>query len=327
VYEPCFAGFSYGFRPGRSQHDALDALYMAISTRKVSWILDADLKAFFDKISHKRLGQLLQVRIADKRLLRLIRKWLKTGWMEDGQHHRQEVGTPQGAVISPFLANVFLHYALDDWVHKYRARYCRGEVYIVRYADDVVLGFQYQGEARRFLAALEERLGHFGQTLHPTKTRLIEFGRFAASNRKERGLGKPETFDFLGFTHQCSTARNGKFTLRRTTSGKRFARTLRRVKEALRKYLHAPLKQVGTWLNQVIQGHQNYFAVPGNMDRVKEFYTQTVTYWLACIRRRSQKAKQKWTWARFTRLKDWLISRARCVHPFPPDRFDVIYSR
>ncbi len=327
VYEQDFRNFSYGYRPGRSQHDALDALHAGITKKKVNWILDADLQAFFDTIKHDQLLELLQIRMTDKRMLRLVRKWLKTGWIENGQRHVQTVGTPQGSVISPLLANVFLHYALDEWVTWYRHHHCRGDVIITRYADDFVIGFQHKGEADAMLSAVRSRLADFGLRLHPAKTRLIEFGRFAKSNRCERGQTKPETFDFLGFTHSCASNRKGWFSLRRTTSRKRFRRKVQEVKKKLREMRHAPMRDVGKWLNSVIVGHQNYFAVPGNMDRVKEFYTQVVTLWLKQIRRRSQKGRDKWTWERFTRWKDWLITRVRCAHPLPNDRFDAKYSR
>ena len=210
IYETDFLGFSYGFRPGRSQHQALDALAIAIYRKKVNWILDADIRAFFDSISQEWLIRFLEHRIADRRLLRLIGKWLKAGVLEDGRLLTVERGTPQGAVISPLLANIYLHYVYDLWVHHWRRRLAQGEVIVVRYADDIVVGFQYRADAERFLDELRQRLEEFGLELHPEKTRIIEFGRFAHANRQARGLGKPETFAFLGFTHICGRTREGR---------------------------------------------------------------------------------------------------------------------
>jgi group II intron reverse transcriptase/maturase len=327
VFETDFLGFSYGFRPGRCQHDALDALSVAVTRRKVNWVLDADIQGCFDAIPFDQLESCIRRRVTDPRMLRLIRKWLKTGWIEDGTRHRADRGTPQGAVISPLLANIYLHSVLDEWTQWWRRYQAKGEVVIVRYADDFVVGFQLEGDGRAYLRALRARLGVFGLTLHPTKTRLIEFGRFAAAQRQRRGEGKPESFDFLGFTHLCSVNRKGWFFLRRLTVSKRFRRKLREVAEELRRRMHEPLSSVGSWLHSVINGHRNYFGVPGNMPRVQQFYCAVMKLWLHAIRRRSQKGADVWTWERFRRLADRLIARPRLAHPFPDTRFAARHSR
>ena len=327
IYEEDFLGFSYGFRPERSQHDALDALSTAIAHQRINWVLDADVKGFFDEISHGWLELFLQKRISDPRMLRLLNKWLKCGWVEDGKRHPPERGTPQGSVISPPLANVYLHYVLDTWVDWWRATHATGNVIIVRYADDFVVGFKEKADADNFLRELHDRLAHFELSLHPQKTRLIEFGRYAGERRSRRGDGKPETFDFLGFTHICDKTRTGHFFIRRKTMKKRLKRKLAETKDKLRKRMHHPLKETGAWLRSVLIGHQNYYGVPGNLDALKEFYTQVVRMWLNTIQRRSQKGKQKWTWERFERYRAWLLPRLQTVHPFPETRFNVKHSR
>jgi len=325
IYEEDFLGFSYGFRPKRSAHHALDALYVGIMERKIHWVLDADIRSFFDTIDHGWLMRFLEHRIADRRLLRLIRKWLRAGVSEKGTWFKTEVGTPQGAVVSPLLANVYLHYALDLWVHKWRGN-ARGSVIIVRYADDFVMGFQYQGEAERFLEELKERVAKFGLSLHPEKTRLIEFGRFAAASRKRRGLGKPETFDFLGFTHICATTRKGRrYTIKRQTIAKRLRRKLQEVKLALRRRLHDPIPQVGKWLGSVVQGYMNYHAVPGNFDSIKAFRTQVARHWFRTLRRRSQ--RHRLPWERFRRFVDRWLPKCRILHMYPDARFHAIHSK
>ncbi len=320
IYESDFVDFSYGFREYRSQHDALDALHVGITSRKINWILDADIKGFFDNLNHEMLLKFLEIRIGDKRVLRLISKWLKTGYVEDGKRVRQETGTPQGAVISPLLANVYLHYVLDIWASWWRKTKVKGDMIIVRYADDFVIGFQYHEEAETFLAALHRRLTEYELTLHPKKTRLIEFGRYATDNRKRKGKGKPETFDFLGFTHICSKNRKGYFFLRRKTKRKRLKRKLDEVKVELKKRMHEKVDETGEWLAKVISGHTNYYGVPGNMNIVKEFYKQCVWMWLRTLRRRSHKAR-KLKWKSFLKKAERLISRPRLVHPFPEQRF------
>ncbi|MCP4366647.1 MAG: RNA-directed DNA polymerase [Deltaproteobacteria bacterium] len=320
IYETDFVDFSYGFRENRSQHDALDALYVGIISRKINWILDADIKGFFDNLNHEMLLNFLENRIGDKRVLRLISKWLKTGYIEEGKRMRQEVGTPQGSVISPLLANVYLHYVLDIWASWWRKTKAKGDMIIVRYADDFVIGFQHYEEADTFLAALHRRLSKHELTLHPQKTRLIEFGKYASGNRKRKGKGKPETFDFLGLTHICSKNRKGDFFLRRKTKRKRLKRKLDEVKDELKKRMHERVNETGKWLAKVILGHTNYYGVPGNMDAVREFYTQCIRQWLRTLRRRSHKA-QSLKWESFRKKAERLIPRPRLVHPFPEQRF------
>jgi group II intron reverse transcriptase/maturase len=323
IYEADFTNFSYGFREGRSQHNALDALYVGITQRKINWILDADIQGCFDNINHDWLTKMLEKRIGDKRILRLIRKWLKTGYIEDGKRIRQEIGTPQGAVISPLLANVFLHYVLDIWAAQWRKNKAGGDMIIVRYADDFVIGFQNHAEALKFLTELKTRLEKFGLKLHPEKTRLTEFGRFASSNRKKSGKSKPETFDFLGFTHICSKNKKGGFFLRRKTIKKRFKRKCKEVKQELCQRMHENIKITGKWLDSVITGYANYYAVPGNMRMVKAFYTRCVREWLRVLRRRSHKARNL-KWKEYRKYVEWLITRPRMVHPFPDLRFKAL---
>ena len=326
VYEEDFLGFSYGFRPGRSAHDALDALWMGILAKKVGWVLDADIRGFFDTIDHGWMLKFLGHRIADRRVLRLVRKWLRAGVSEGGTWSKTEVGTPQGAVISPLLANVYLHYVLDLWVEQWRRKYATGDVVIVRYADDFVMGFQHRREAERFLKELRERLQKFGLALHSDKTRLIEFGRFAASNRRRSGEGKPETFDFLGFTHMCAkTWKNKRFVVRRKTMAKRLRAKLRAVRDALFRRRHEPIPVLGAWLRRVVQGYLNYHAVPGNMACVSAFREEVGRHWLRALRRRSQ--KDRFSWERIGRLVARWLPPARILHPHPGDRFHAKYPR
>jgi RNA-directed DNA polymerase len=323
IYEEDFLGFSYGFRPDRSQHDALDALYVSITQRKVSWVLDADIRGFFDTLDHTWLMKFVEHRVADPRMLRLIRKFLRAGVSEDGQWSKTEVGTPQGAVISPLLANIYLHYVLDLWVHQWRKRHARGEVYIVRYADDFVMGFQFQSDAQRFEKELKERLKSFDLELHEEKTRLLEFGRFAAASRKKRGEGKPETFDFLGFTHYCGKRRSDRgFKLGRKTIAKKARAKLQEVRKDLRRMIHQPILMQGRWLGSVIRGHYNYYAVPGNADALNAFRRQVTKLWLKALRRRSQKGRNL-TWDRFNLWVTRWIPSVRIVHPYPKQRFCV----
>jgi group II intron reverse transcriptase/maturase len=322
IYEEDFLGFSYGFRKGRGQHDALDALYMGITSRKVNWILDADIRAFFDEIDHEWMLKFLEHRIADKRILRLIRKWLKAGVIEDGRRVASERGCPQGAVISPLLSNIYLHYVLDTWAHHWRKQYSPGDVIIVRYADDSVLGFQHEGVAKRFLAAMQERLAKFGLALHPDKTRLIEFGQYAVTNRLRRGLGKPETFDFLGFTHVCARNKLGYAKLIRLTVKKRMRTTLSAIRETLMRRRHEPIAVIGRWLTRVVQGYFNYYAVSGNLHRLKSFRSEVCRAWRHALLRRSQ--RHRMPWARFTRLINMYIPPCRMVHPYPEQRFRAI---
>jgi group II intron reverse transcriptase/maturase len=319
IYETDFLGFSYGFRPGRGQHDALDAVWVGIETRRIGWILDADISAYFDSIDHDWLLKFLQHRIADKRVLRLIMKWLKAGVIEDGKRIEAERGTPQGAVISPLLANIYLHYVFDTWAQHWRKHHAGGDVIVVRYADDSVLGFQYEEEAKRFLEAMRERFAKFGLTLHPEKTRLIEFGRHAEQRRKNQGLGRPETFDFLGFTHCCSKTRQGRFKILRLTVKRRLRATLAAIRETLKRKRHEPIGQVGAWLTRVLRGYFNYHAVPDNLKRLAGFRHEVCRAWLDQLRRRSQ--KDKMTWARFGRLAIKYLPYPRRVHPYPSQRF------
>jgi len=321
VYEADFLGFSYGFRPGRSQHNALDAVTVGIERRKVSWVLDVDIRGFFDTIDHGWLLQFLEHRIADRRVHRHVRKWLAAGVSEDGVQRSVERGTPQGGSISPLLANVYLHYALDLWAHRWRQRHARGDVIIVRYADDVTVGFQYRDEAERFQRDLAERLRRFGLELHPEKTRLIEFGRFADEHRKERGDGKPETFDFLGFTHICARTRAGRFRVLRQTMRKRMGARLAALSESLWRRMHQPVDRVGSWLKQAVQGYYQYHAVPGNSRALRSFRHAVVRLWMRTLRRRSQ--YHRMTWPRFGPIANRWIPQPRILHPYPSERLCV----
>jgi RNA-directed DNA polymerase len=319
VYEVDFRGFSYGFRPGRGPHDALDALAVGIYRRRVNWVLDADIRDFFTGLDHGWVRKFLEHRIADKRVLRLIGKWLAAGVIEDGRWTRAEEGSPQGASISPLLANLYLHHVFDLWAEWWRRRHPHGDVIIVRFADDFIVGFEHQQDAQRFLAELRDRFARFGLALHPDKTRLIEFGRHAAWRRRRQGLGKPETFDFLGFTHICGKTRTGRFWLRRVTISKRMRAKLAEVKDQLKRRRHQPIPVQGRWLAAVVRGHLAYYAVPGNTDTVKAFRTQVIRHWRKALRRRSQKTRL--TWARMNRIVPRWIPFARVMHPFPEVRF------
>ena len=318
VYEQDFLGFSYGFRPDRGQHDALDALWVGLMGKKVNWVLDADIEGFFDAIDHGWLLKMLEHRIADRRMLRLIRKWLRAGVLEDGRWSQTEVGTPQGAVISPLLANVFLHYVFDLWANQWRGRHAAGDVIVVRYADDFVLGFQHRHEAEQFLNELGERMQQFGLRLHPDKTRLIEFGRFAAENRQKRRAGKPETFDFLGFTHACGRKfKSGGFIVRRLTIKKRLRATLAAVKQALLRRRHEPIPLVGAWLRSVATGYYRYHAVPGNLRALTAFRREVARAWLHALRRRSQRHRMHW--GRFSPIANRWVPAPKILHPHPND--------
>ena len=325
IYEEDFLGMSYGFRPGRGTHDALDALCVGIDSRKVSFILDADIRSFFDEISREWLIRFLEHRIGDKRIIRLIQKWLKAGILEEGVVSVSDRGTGQGAVISPLLANVYLHYALDLWAVRWRRRQATGDMIIVRYADDFIVGFQHESDARRFLDEMRKRLGEFALSLHPEKTRLIEFGRFAAERRKRRGLGKPETFNFLGFTFICGKTRVGKFQLQRKTRRDRMQAKLREIKEALQQRMHQPIPEQGTWLGRVVSGYFNYHAVPTNFRALAAFRDEIAKRWLRVLSRRSDKAGLNWTQMKQL-LDDWL-PRPCILHPWPDKRFAVLHPR
>lgn len=320
VYEEDFRGFSYGFRPGRNPHDALDALTAGIERKKVNWVLDADIRDFFTSVDRGWLMKFLRHRIADERVLRLIGKWLAAGVMEEGVWS-EGAGTPQGASASPLLANVYLHYVLDLWAEWWRRHRARGEVIIVRFADDFICGFQHQRDAQRFLADLRQRMAKFGLELHPDKTRLIEFGRFAATNRAARRLGKPETFSFLGFTHVCGRTRSGWFQVKRITIAKRMRAALREVKAQLRSRMHLPIPEQGRWLASVVRGHMAYYAVPGNVQAVAAFRDQVTRHWFKALRRRSQRTTVNW--ARMSRIETRWLPPARVMHPYPNVRFDA----
>jgi group II intron reverse transcriptase/maturase len=326
IWEEDFLDFSYGFRPGRSQHDALDALYVGITSKKVNYVVDLDIRSFFDKVGHDHLEKFVRHRIGDERLVRLIQKWLKAGVIEDGQWFETKEGTPQGAVISPVLANLYLHYVLDLWVKAWRKKVARGDVIVVRYADDAVLGFQYREEAEKFLEDLRERVRKFGLELHPEKTRLIEFGRYAAERREKRGEGKPETFNFLGFTHICGKNHTtGYFQVYRKTIGKRMAAKLKQIRQKLRERLHEKTKGTTEWLQAVVRGYFQYHAVPWNEERLKAFRHEVLHMWWWQLRRRSQRSR--WTWERFQELLGHLIPEVEILHPYPEVRFASKHPR
>lgn len=326
IWEEDFLDLSYGFRTGRSQHDALDALWVGITRTKVNWVLDLDIRSFFDKISHEWLVKFVEHRIGDRRIVRLIQKWLKAGVIEDGRWFETEEGTPQGSVISPTLANLYLHHVLDVWSEVWRKKVARGDMIIVRYADDAVLGFQHREDAEKFLAQLQERLQKFGLELHPDKTRLIEFGRYAIERRKKRGKGKPETFNFLGFTHICGTSRKtGYFTVRRKTIGKRMAAKLKEIRAKLRQRLHRAIPDTVRWLQSVVRGYFQYHAIPGNAARQRAFRKDVLRMWLGLLRRRSQRSR--WTWERFLERLGRLLPEVRAQHPYPNVRYAAKHPR
>jgi RNA-directed DNA polymerase len=325
IYEGDFCGFSYGFRPGRGPHDALDALCVAIDQRKVNWIVDADIQDFFGSVSQDWLVRFLEHRVGDKRIIRLIRKWLKAGILEDGVVTVSDRGTGQGSVISPLLANIYLHYVLDLWAKRWRRREATGDMIIVRYADDVVVGFEHEDDACRFLDAMRARLEEFMLLLHPDKTRLIEFGRFAVANRRRRGLGKPETFAFLGFTFICGKSRRGRFLLQRKTRSDRMRAKLQGIKVELRRRMHWPIPEQGKWLRQVVTGFFNYHAVPTNGRALSVFRLRVARLWHRILMRRSQRSGM--TWDRIGRLVDDFLSRPKILHPWPDRRFAVSHPR
>jgi group II intron reverse transcriptase/maturase len=323
IYETDFLGFSYGFRPGRSQHNALDALYTGLLTRKVNWVLDADIRGFFDAIDHGWLVKFIEHRIADRRVVRLIQKWLNAGVLEDGTRTRSEEGTPQGGSVSPLLANVYLHYVFDLWVRQWRQRHARGDMIVVRYADDFIVGFQHKSDAERFRAELAERFRKFNLALHPDKTRLLEFGPFAAENRRRGGQGKPETFNFLGFTHICGKKRsNGMFTVFRQTMRKRLQAKLSEVKAELRRRRHDPIPVVGQWLRSVVGGHIRYYGVPMNGRALAVFRYRVGWLWQRALTRRSQTGFVPWK--RMRRLVELWLPPAHVCHPYPLRRMGVI---
>ncbi len=322
IYEEDFLGFSYGFRPRRGQHHALDALAYGIRRRQVGWVLDADIRGFFDAIDHGWLMRFVAHRIGDRRVLRLIQKWLRAGVIEEGKRRVPEAGTPQGATISPLLANLYLHYVFDLWSHQWRRRQARGDVVVVRYADDFLVGFQCRDDAERFLAELGKRLHSFGLELHPEKTRLIEFGRHAAERRARRGQGKPETFDFLGFTHICGRSMDGKhFVLMRQTMRRRMTAKLREVQAQLERRRHTPLDEQGQWLASVLRGHLDYYAVPTNSRAICAFRDELKKRWRQALRRRGSRRGTRWP--QVNRLAEQWLPPAKIQHPWPDERFLV----
>jgi group II intron reverse transcriptase/maturase len=321
IYETDFLGFSYGFRPGRSPHQALDALAVGIHRKSVNWVLDADIRSFFDTLEHGWLAKFLEHRIADRRVVRLIQKWLSAGVLEDGKQTRSEVGTVQGGSVSPLLANIYLHYVFDLWAHQWRRKQARGDVVIVRFADDFVAGFEHRQDAERFLAELRERFAKFGLALHPDKTRLVEFGRYAAVRRKRRGEGKPETFNFLGFTHICGRTRKGWFTVLRQTMRKRWQAKLKLVHTELRRRMHLPIPEQGSYVRSVVQGHVRYYGVPMNGPAIVAFRSAICWLWWRVLKRRSQ--THRLPWDRMQRYVARWLPRARICHPYPSQRFDA----
>jgi RNA-directed DNA polymerase len=321
IYEADFLGFSYGFRPGKSPHNALDALYVGMMKRKVNWVLDADIRDFFNAIDHEWMIKFIEHRIADRRIVRMIQKWLKAGVLEDGILTRSEIGTPQGGNLSPLLANIYLHYVFDLWTHQWRQRYASSDVIVVRYADDFIVAFHLLKDAKRFKFELKQRLQKFGLSLHPDKTRLIEFGRFVYDARKRRGDGKPETFTFLGFTHMCSTRKDGIFTVLRRTSKKKMQAKLSSIRTELRRRMHMPVRDVGRWLRSVVIGHFNYYGVPTNGRTLNMFKQAVVRHWFKTLQRRSQRSRI--TWKKMSQLVATYLPPPRLTHPYPLERLHV----
>lgn len=321
IYEQDFLGFSYGFRPGRSPHQALDALAVGVMRRKVSWVLDADIRKFYDTLDQGWLVKFVEHRIADRRVVRLIQKWLRAGVLEEGKRVQSEIGTVQGGSISPLLSNIYLHYVLDLWVQRWRHQQARGDVIFCRFADDFVAGFQHRDEAERFLAELRERFARFGLELHADKTRIVEFGRYAEKNRRKRGDGPPETFNFLGFTHSCGKTRKGHFTVLRQTMRQRWQAKLRSLKEELRRRMHTPISEQGAYLRSVLLGHYRYYGVPMNGPALGAFRWSVGYLWRMILRRRSQGNHMPWHRTRRI-LARWLPA-ARICHPYPLVRLGV----
>jgi group II intron reverse transcriptase/maturase len=323
IYETDFLGFSYGYRPGKRQHDCLDALYVGQLTRKINYVLDCDIRGFFDTISHEWMIKFIEHRIADKRIIRLIKKWLNAGVLEDGLLKSTKEGTPQGGSVSPFLANVYLHYVFDLWAQHWRKTKAKGDMIMVRWADDIVVGFQSKHDAEIFKKELAERFAKFSLEMHPEKTKVIEFGPYAIANAKKRGKGKPETFDFLGFTHICGVKRsNGMFTVIRKTKSKKMRAKLKQVKIELRRRMHEPVPEIGKWLKSIVEGHCRYYGVPMNLSSLKAFRFQVIRYWHWTLNRRSQKPSVNWD--RMKRYIDQWLPPVKIHHPYPLRRFGVI---
>jgi RNA-directed DNA polymerase len=322
LYEEDFVGFSYGFRPKRSPHQALDALTLGIMRSKVNWVLDCDIRAFFDTLEHGWLVKFIEHRVADRRVVRLIQKWLSAGVLEEGRRMQSEIGTVQGGSISPLLANIYLHYVFDLWIQQWRRSKARGDVVVVRFADDFVVGFERREDGERLWSELGERLGRFGLELHPGKTRLIEFGRYAEQERRRRGEGKPDTFNFLGFTHSCGKTRKGKFMVLRQTMRRRWQAKLKQVKAELRQRMHEPVPEMGRYLRSVVAGHMRYYAVPMNAVSVSDFRLAVSWIWWRVLKRRSQRSHLPWT--RMKRHVAHWLPQIRICHPYPWDRFGVV---
>ena len=320
IYEGDFLGFSYGFRPGRSAHQALDILSVGVMTRKVNWVLDADIRGFFDALDHGWLVKCIERRIGDRRIIRLIQKWLKAGVLEEGRWTQSEAGTVQGGSVSPLLANIYLYYVFDQWVHQWRKQ-AKGDGIVVRYADDFIVGFQYRDEAQRLLADLTQRFGRFGLELHPDKTRVLEFGRFAREDRSRRKEGKPETFNFLGFTHICGLTRKGKFTVLRKTMRTRRQAKLKEVYQEMKRRMHDAIPEQGAYLRAVVGGHIRYYGVPMNSHSISGFRKEVCRLWWKALKRRSH--KHRLPWERMKRLVDRWLPLARVCHPYPLVRFSV----
>ena len=312
IYEADFYGFSHGFRPGRSPHGALASLDKALMTQRVNWVLDFDIQTFFDSLDHEWLVRMLEHRIADRRIIRLVRRWLRAGILESGEWRVVETGSPQGSGISPLLANVFLHYSFDAWISQWRRRHARGQMVVIRYADDAIAGAQYESDARKLLEALRERLAKFGLALNENKTRLIEIGRFAAQRRTQAGLRRPETFNFLGFTHYCGTTRSGKFMVKRKTQATRLARKLTELRAQLRRRWHATVPEQHAWLSQVLRGHYRYYGLIFNGRSLNQFYQLVKRMWFKALQRRSQKSRINWT--QFDRLQSNLPLPRPTIH-------------
>jgi group II intron reverse transcriptase/maturase len=322
IYEADFHDFSYGFRPKRSQHMALDNLAVGLMRRPLNWVLDADIRGFFDNIDHAWLLKFVKHRIADKRVWRHIQKWLQAGVFEDDEVRVAEYGTPQGGSISPLLANIYLHYAFDNWANGWRRKDATGDMQIARYADDIVICFEHREDAERFLAAMQDRMRRFHLELNMDKTHLLEFGRNARQTRQARGEGRPETFDFLGFTHYCSQTRKGRFVVKRKTARKKTQAKLQEIRKELRRRLHDPVHEVGQWLGRVLEGHYQYYALPFNFPSLAAFRQQVLRRWKRSLARRSQKAKD--TWGRANHLGTRYLPRPRILHPYPEQRLGVI---
>ncbi|NJM10140.1 MAG: group II intron reverse transcriptase/maturase [Bdellovibrionaceae bacterium] len=322
IYETDFRPFSYGYRPGRSQHNCLDALYVGLLTRKVNWVMDADIKGFFDSLNHEWLVKFVEHRIGDDRVIRLIRKWLKAGVMNEGTHEETSEGVPQGGSISPLLANIYLHYALDLWVDHKRRDKSRGEVIIVRWADDFVMGFEHKSQAENYLAELKDRMRKFSLELHPEKTRILEFGPWARYNRKRRQQGKPETFGFLGFTHIVGVKfSNGMYTVLRQTIRKKMRIKLTEVKQELRQRMSHPVNDQGKWLKSIVEGHCRYYGVPGN-PAPNRFRFAISQMWWKTLRRRGNRRKLQWR--KMEKIVDRWLPQVKLHHPYPLRRMGVI---